>query len=106
MNRITRIAALALTLAATGAAMAESVNAGGSLPQTAASTAPLAVVKGATHDLDFVQPVAQSTRTRAEVRAEVLAAIADGSLRTHGEDYAPNTRPAVAKAAVQTLAAR
>lgn len=106
MNRITRIAALALTFAAAGSAMAESIDAGGSLPQTPASAAPLAVVKGATHDFDFVPAAAQSTKTRAEVRAEVLAAIADGSLRTHGEDYAAVTRPASAlKTAPQTLAA-
>ena len=106
MNRITRIAALALTLAAAGSAMAESIDAGGQLPQTPFSYAPLAVVKGATHDFDFVQPVTLSTKTRAEVRAEVQAAIADGTLRTHGEEYAAVTRPAMAlKAPVQTLAA-
>ncbi|MFO1327837.1 MAG: DUF4148 domain-containing protein [Rubrivivax sp.] len=106
MNRITRIAALALTFAAAGSAMAESIDAGGRLPQTPFSSAPLAMVKGATHDFDFVQPALQVTKTRAEVQAELRAAIADGSLHTHGEDYAVAVRPAsTTKVAAQTLAA-
>lgn len=106
MNRITRIAALTLTLAAAGSAMAESIDAGGSLPQTPASTAPRAVAGGVMHDFDFVPAPSKSLRTRAEVRAEVLAAIADGSLRRHGEEFADYGRPAFArKVAPQTLAA-
>ena len=88
MNRITRIAAIALTLVAAGSAMAESIDAGGRLPQTTASSAPLAVVMGATHDFDFVDQPTASVRSRAEVRAETQAAIADGSLNVHGEAFA------------------
>lgn len=106
MNRITRIATFALSLAATGAALADSPTP--DLPYTPASTAPLARVSGVTHDFDFVAAPVASTRSRAEVNAETLAAIADGSLRAHGEHYAGVSYPSAARAraaSAQTMAA-
>lgn len=94
MNRISRIAALALSLAAAGTAFAESPT-----PEpatTPASTAPLAVVTGVTHDFDFGAAPVVSLRSRAEVRQEVLAAVAAGTLRSFGE-IDPGSLPASAQ---------
>jgi len=85
MNRIARIAAIALSFAAAGTAFAESPDAAGpqvtlaraaavSLPATVAATG---VVTEA--DLQRAEVVA-STRSRADVRAATLAAIASGDL--------------------------
>lgn len=85
MNRIARIAAVALSFAAAGAAYAESPDAAG--PQVtparaAAIQAPTAVADArivTEADLNRGETVS-ATRTRADVRAETLAAMRAGEL--------------------------
>lgn len=102
MNRISRIAIFALSLAAAGTALAESPT-----PEpaaTPASTAPLVLVTGVTHDFDFGAEPFHSTRSRQEVRLELLAAIADGSLPTYSEGDASPDRSAARVAGLMASA--
>ena len=84
MNRITRIAAIALSFAAAGSAFAESPNA--IVPQVSTSVASrvdvqsqAAAVTVTEADLNKTVAVA-STVTREQVRAQTLDAIANGEL--------------------------
>jgi hypothetical protein len=95
MNRIARIAAAALSLAAAGTAFADSPNAMDPLPSV--STLSRAEVKAQvlqarangtlrTSEADLNKSdVVASSRTRADVRAETLAAIAQGDILGGGE---------------------
>lgn len=85
MNRIARIAAVALSFAAAGSAFAESPDAAGpqvTLARAAAISAPTAVAAtGVVTEADLQRSdVVASTRSRADVRAATLAAIATGEL--------------------------
>ena len=96
MNRITRIAALALSVAAAGSAFAESPEMDYvkvPMPAAAATAAPrsVGVTAGGTADFDLSQyqgVAVSSQRSRAEVRAETLRAIARGELRHSANEYA------------------
>jgi len=112
MNRIARIAAVALSFAAAGTAFAESPDAAGAqvtLARPAAIQAPTAsadarIVTEA--DLNRGETVA-TTRTRADVRAETLAAIRAGDLPAVFHDTnAFAVQPMIARtAAVERVAA-
>lgn len=105
MNRIARIAAVALSFAAAGTAFAESPDAAGAqvtLARAAAIQAPTAVADArivTEADLNRGETIA-STRTRADVRAETLAAIRTGDLPTVAHDTnAFAVQPMTARAA-------
>jgi len=91
MNRIARIAALALSITAAGTAFAESPDAAGpqvTLAAPAAIQAPTAIANArivTEADLNRTEVVA-SSRTRADVRAETLAAIRSGDLPAVAHD--------------------
>jgi hypothetical protein len=95
MNTLARIAAITLAATAATAAMAESPDAAGPqviAAQPAAIKVPTAVVAGTVvteADLQR-QPVVASTRSRADVRAEVLAALASGELPRVAGDADPH----------------
>ena len=96
MNRTTRIAAIALSLAAAGSAFADDITVVAAQP-TSSSLTRAAVQAEYLHaraagelrltevDLHRADIVA-STRSRADVRAETLAAIASGELHALNSD--------------------
>lgn len=111
MNRIARIAAIALSFAAAGSAFAESPNAAGpqvTLARAAAISAPTAVAAtGVVTEADLQRSdVVASTRSRAEVRAATLAAIASGELpRVSVDTNAFAVEPMTARSDQQLAAA-
>lgn len=118
MNRITRIAALALSFAAVGSAFAET-------PDFPAAQASLSIASRAQVQSEVLQAraagtltlgeaqlnrndTATSLRSRAEVRAETLAAMASGelhALNSDSNDFAVRLQPAK-RASVTTQLAR
>ena len=120
MNRITRIAALALTVAAAGSAFADDITID-TTPQTSLKTR--AEVQGelAQFQQQRVNPWSssynvlagfQSSRNRADVTAEVKAARASGELAAMGAEDSGSAYlaqlhgPASAATALTTLARR
>lgn len=112
MNRITRLAALAVTLAATGSAFAESPAAGyegGAAGTSAAAVtdsratptslqAPRGVALVTEADLNRADPVGQA-QTRQAVREATSQALARGEIRAAGGELGPfSGAPVVAKA--------
>ena len=106
MNTIARIAAIALSITAAGTALAESPNAAGPqvvFAQPAALKAPTAIAAGTVVTEDQLQrgETIVSTRTRADVRAETVAALANGDLplvATDGNVYGGDAVMARARA--------
>jgi hypothetical protein len=85
MNRIARIAAVALSFAAAGTAFAESPDAAGpqvTLARAAAISVPTTVAAtGVVTEADLQRSeVVASNRSRADVRTATLAAISNGEL--------------------------
>lgn len=111
MNRIARIAVIALSFAAAGSAFAESPDAAGpqvTLARAAAIGAPTAVAAtGVVTEADLQRSeVVAGTRSRADVRAATLAAIAKGELPYVSVDTnAFAVAPMTARAGQQLVAA-
>jgi len=118
MNRISRIAALAVTLAAAGTAFADDITI--EAPQTTTSTVTRAQVQAEL--AQFKRPgvanpwstsydqfkSVQSTKTRAEVRAETLQAVASGEIAAIGAEsngFDGSFKPAGRTASLQLASA-
>ena len=103
MNRITRLATIALSLAAAGSAFAESptVNIGApfasNLSRAEVVTQVLQASRAGTlprNDAElYMVAVAPSNRSRDDVRAETLAAIASGELQALHAEIGDSAQP-------------
>lgn len=102
MNRITRIAALALTMTAAGSAMAESIE----IHTPGARQIDRPAVTAAATQQGSKAVAAPGARTRAEVQAELAQAIADGTLNVHGEVFASYGTPWKRSTAIMARAGR